>query len=121
MRNSAAVCAVALLCAGPAWCQDAGQLPAHGPLYYLLRALLSLLVVIALILLSYYALQKLRLPQAGAHTEGPLELLQVVPVSAGRVIYLVALGTRAYIIAWSQEGCTLIGDVDRAEIEDDTS
>ena len=48
-----------------------------------------------------------------------MKLLQVLPLSAGRFVYLVALGRRGYVIAWSQEGCTLIGQVDRTEMGDD--
>jgi flagellar biogenesis protein FliO len=103
----------------PAWCENAEQLSIHGPVYYLLRAIGSLMVVVALILLTYYALQKLRLPSSAAHVEGPMKLLQVLPLSAGRFVYLVALGSRVYVIAWSQEGCTLIGQVDRTEMGDD--
>ena len=111
--------ALALLTTAPAWCEHSGQLPAHGQLYYLIRAIASLIVVIALILLTYYVLQRLRLPSTVAHGDGPLELLQVLPLSAGRFVYLVALGSHVYIIAWSQEGCTLIGRVRRTEMDDD--
>jgi len=96
-------------------------LASHGPTYYLLKALLSLLIVVALIMLTYYALKKVSWPQAGVLKDGPLELLQVLPVDVGRRIYLVGLKDRAYIIAWSQDSVALVGELARSEIEGTSS
>ena len=118
MRAKIGTVIILLLSAAPAWCQADTSLAAHGSAYYLLKALLSLLIVIVLILLTYYALKKLSWPAPGALTEGPLELLQVLPVEPGRRIYLIGLKGRAYVIAWSQESVALIGELERSEVDE---
>ncbi len=118
MRPKTHTVIILLLSAAPAWCQVDTPLSAHEPTYHLLRALASLLIVIVLILLTYYALKKLSWPAPGALTEGPLELLQVLPVGPGRRIYLIGLKGRAYVIAWSQESVALIGELERSEVDE---
>ena len=107
-----------VLAAAPGWCEQATPLPPHSTSYYLLRAVASLIIVIALILLTYYALKKLSWPQPRALTGGPVELLQVLPVEAGRRIYLIGIKERVWIIAWSQDAVALIGEMERAEVDE---
>jgi len=109
---------LAVLSAAPGWCQQTTPLPPQSTGYYLLKAVASLLVVIALILLTYYALKKLSWPQPRVLTSGPMEVLQVLPVEPGRRIYLIGIKDRAYIVAWSQEAVALIGEMERSEVDD---
>jgi|GEM_PF-7051017 len=118
MRARIGAAFVLLLRAVPGWCQADTSLAAHGSAYYLLKALASLVIVIALILLTYYALKKLSWPAPRALSEGPLELLQVLPVEPGRRLYLIGLKGRVYLIAWSQESVALLGEMERSESDE---
>jgi flagellar biogenesis protein FliO len=113
---------VAVMSAVPGWCQQMpAPLPPPSTGHYLLKAIGSLLIVVALILLTYYALRKLSWPQPGTLTSGPVELLQVLPVEPGRRIYVIGIRDRAYIVAWSQDAVALIGEVERAEVDETLS
>ncbi len=83
----------------------------------LLRALASLAVVIALILLSYYALKRFSWPPVSGLSEGPMRLVQVLSVEPGRRLCLVQVANRAFLLAWTSETATVVAEIDPAEID----
>ncbi|MFP3902687.1 MAG: flagellar biosynthetic protein FliO [Armatimonadota bacterium] len=100
-----------------AWCQDASNVVTGDPWYHFLQALLYLLVVIGLILLTWYVLKRVSLPGRSAPEEGPVDVIQTVSLGQGRTLYLVMVGQRIFLVAWSQETPTLIGEIERSAVE----
>lgn len=82
----------------------------------LIQALASLAIVIALILLSYYALRRFSWPAPSGPVDGPMRVIQVLTVEPGRRLYLVRVGSRAYLLAWTAEAATFVAEVDPADI-----
>ncbi|MFO7948566.1 MAG: flagellar biosynthetic protein FliO [Armatimonadota bacterium] len=111
--------AVAVTAALPAaaWCQDDSAILTGDPWYHLLQALLYLLVVIGLIVLTWYVLKRVSLPGQNTLEEGPVEVLQAKSLGQGRTLYLITAGKRVFLVAWSQETATLIGEIERAALE----
>ncbi len=116
---------IGLIIISVASCMAAGcegqELSAHGPGYYLLRALGSLVVVIGLIVTTYLLLRRFsghEVPRVGSATCGPVEVLQILPVDAGRRVYLLAVADKAYIVAWSGDTATLLGTMERSSLSD---
>jgi len=105
---------------GAAWAQPgptgADQWSAGSVALKLLQALASLAIVIALILLSYYALRRFSWPAPSGPVEGPMRVIQVLTVEPGRRLYLVQVGSRAYLLAWTAEAATFVAEVDPADI-----
>ncbi|MCE5239315.1 hypothetical protein LLH23_12610 [bacterium] len=84
-----AVCAVASA-------QPAAPTPGlpYAPGHYLLQALLSLALVIALIYGVYWLLRRVGPGCMGAAPSGPAELLQSVPLHGGYVLHVVRVGRK---------------------------
>lgn len=84
-----AVCAVASA-------QPAAPTPGlpYAPGHYLLQALLSLALVIALIYGVYWLLRRVGPGRMGAGPRGPAELLQSVPLHGGYVLHVVRVGQK---------------------------
>jgi len=102
---------------GPAlaWGQTPG-LADHGATYYLLRALLSLAVVIALIYLVYFLLRRWQGQARGLSVEGPARLVQSLPLAGGNALHLVRIGRKLLAIAAGPQGVSKVGDFDWQEV-----
>ncbi len=116
------LCAMVLMALGQgaAWAQTgpsgADQWSAGSVALKLLQALASLAIVIALILLSYYALRRFSWPAPSGPVEGPMRVIQVLTVEPGRRLYLVEVGSKAYLLAWTAEAATFVAEVDPGDI-----
>ncbi|HCU36806.1 MAG TPA: hypothetical protein DGT21_15555 [Armatimonadetes bacterium] len=111
---------VALGQSGAAWAQPGAAGPDQwspgSVALKLLQAFASLAIVIALILLSYYALRRFSWPASSGPVEGPMHVIQALTVEPGRRLYLVKVGSKAYLLAWSAEAATFVAEVDPADI-----
>lgn len=119
-RMIVCVALLALAPIGSAWAQEAvsgpDQWSAGSVALKLLQALASLAIVIALILLSYYALRRFSWPPPSGPSQGPMRVIQVLNVEPGRRLYLVEVGPKAYLLAWTAESATFIAEVDPADV-----
>ena len=96
--------------------QQAPPLPAYEPGAYLLQALLSLAVVVGLIYGAYYLLRRLQGPALRLTSEGPMKVLQSVPLAGGSYLHLVQVKGRRLLVACGPQGVTLL-QADEAEAE----
>jgi len=106
MRALAALWAIGA--AAPALAQPAtpvAGLP-HSPAHYLLQALLSLALVIALIYGAYWLLRRVGPGRAGAGSVGPAELVQSLPLHGGYMLHVVRVGTRLLTLTCGPGGVT---------------
>lgn len=93
--------------------------PAYEPGPYLLQALISLVVVVALIYGAYYLLRRLQGPALRLTGEGPMKVLQSVPLAGGNVLHLVQVEGQTLLVASGPQGVTLLEtDVAKAEGEE---
>lgn len=88
--------------------QQAPPLPAYEPGPYLLQALVSLVVVIGLIYGAYYLLRRLQGPALRLTDEGPVKVLQSVPLAGGSYLHLVQVKGRSLLVASGPQGITLL-------------
>ncbi len=109
--------AAAVAIPAAAWCEDGSNILTGDPWYHLLQALLYLIVVIGLILLTWYVLKRVTLPGRSGPEEGPVKVIQTVSLGQGRTLYLIMVGERVFLVAWSQETPTLIGEIERSAVD----
>ncbi|MGD8239137.1 MAG: flagellar biosynthetic protein FliO [Armatimonadota bacterium] len=99
--------------AGP---EAAGR--AARPSYYLLRALLSLAIVVALIYAVFFGIKTWRRrhvgPRRGATT---IEVLDAANIDADKTVYVVALGPKTIVLGGSGTELMLICELNPAEAE----
>ena len=99
--------------------EPASTISAPGSeVYYLLRALGSLAIVIGLILLTYYVLRRYSWGRPALSEPGPMRIIQTLSVEPGRRLHLLQVGSRAFVVAWTAESATLIGELDLADLGD---
>lgn len=75
-----------------------------APGHYLLQALLSLALIIALIYGVYWLLRRVGPGRMGPATSGPAELLQSVPLHGGYVLHVVRVGRQLLALACGPGG-----------------
>jgi len=78
----------------------------HEPAIYLLQALLSLALVVALIYAAYWLLRRSSMGGAARRANGPAELLQSLPLHGGYALHVVRLGGRLIGITCGPGGVT---------------
>jgi flagellar biosynthetic protein FliO len=88
-----------------AWGQSEAPASAHGTPYYLLQALLSLAVVVALIYVSYYLMRRLqeRATPSGK-ADALIEILDARHLGAGRWLYLVQVAGEQFLVGSGPQG-----------------
>ena len=62
-------------------------------------------------------LKRVSLPGRSSAEEGPVDVIQTVSLGQGRTLYLIMVGERVFLVAWSQETPTLIGEIERSAVE----
>lgn len=87
-----------------------------GSAHYLLQALLSLALVVALIYGAYYLLRRLQLGGLRREAGGPAELVQSLPLSGTNVLHLVRLGPRLVGLLTGPQGSQKVGEWEAAEV-----
>lgn len=97
--------------------QQPPALPAYEPGPYLLQALVSLAVVVGLIYGAYYLLRRLQGPALRLTGEGPMQVVQSVPLAGGNVLHLVQVEGRTLLVASGPQGVTLVDKGDEAAEE----
>jgi flagellar biogenesis protein FliO len=85
-----------------------GEAASRGPGYYLLRALLSLALVIALIYAIYYVLRGFGRPRLWARRAAHIEVLDAARLDGDKTVYVVALGGRTLVLGASATRMELI-------------
>ena len=117
MRRPAALLMGMVGCTA-AWAQAPSPDP-HGPAYYLLRALLSLGLVIVLIYVVYFVLRRWQLPGRTLSGEGPASVVQSLPLAGGNGLHLVRIGERLFAITAGPQGTRRVGEMDWQEVSGD--
>ena len=79
--------------------------------YYLLQALLSLLVVVGLIYLAYYLLRRMQGAGLNLRQEGPARLVQSVPLAAGNVLHVVQIENKTVLLTAGPGGVTVVDEM----------
>lgn len=87
-----------------------------GSAYYLLQALLSLLLVVGLIYGAYYLLRRLQVGGLRREAGGPAELLQSLPLAGMNMLHLVRLGPRLVAIVTGPQGSQKVGEWEVEEV-----
>jgi len=97
---------VAMLIPVAATAQPAAPTPGlpASPTHYLLQALLSLALVVALIYGAYWLLRRVGPGRVGAASSGPAELVQSVPLHGGYVLHVVRVRERLLAITCGPGG-----------------
>lgn len=115
MKRLAVVLAMGL--APGAWAQPTAPVAGlpHSPAYYLLQALLSLAVVIALIYGATWLLRRVGPGRTTAGTDGPAELLQSVPLQGGYVLHVARVGKKLLALTCGPGGVAAVEVDDEAE------
>ncbi|MCC6901465.1 MAG: flagellar biosynthetic protein FliO [Polyangiaceae bacterium] len=78
---------------------------------YVIETVVTLLAVIALAVLVLYGARRLGVGKPA----GPVSLVGRLPLEGRRVIYLVRVGGRVYVIGGSEAGLAKLGELDDAE------
>ena len=93
-----------------------GTAAPHGSLYYLLQALGSLVVVIALIYAVYFGLR--RLSHTGLPRKGQgLQVLESQHLGGGRWIYVIEVAGRVLVVGGGSEGLRTLAELPQDEYE----
>lgn len=116
--------AVLIILVVPLWAQtaEAPATPLLDPTRALIQALLSLCFVVALIYAAYYLLRRVQAPWLKPITEGPIQILQTVPLAGGNVLYVIEESGRLLMLTSGASGVTIIGEAQSSNegAEDDS-
>lgn len=82
---------------------------------YVVETFLTLLVVCALAVLVLYGARRLGIGRA----TGPIQLCAQLPLDRRRSIYVVKVGTQAFIIGVGEAGFTKLGEMPASELPKD--
>ena len=94
------------------WAQSpAGTSSSPGPTYYLLRALLSLALVVALIYAIYFGLRRLSTQRLSGTSDDQLRLLHSRHLGGGRWIYAIRVADRVLIVGGGTEGLRTLAEM----------
>lgn len=106
MSRRAAVVMVALLEAGAGWCQaEAPADPAlTNPGPYLLRALLSLVLVVGLIYAAHFVARRVSGGGFAVRSAGPARLVQTLPLGPGQSLHVVDMQGQRWLIVTGPGG-----------------
>ena len=114
MRLYLLVAVVILLFTCAVWAQSpAGTSSSLGPTYYLLRALLSLALVVALIYAIYFGLRRLSTHRLSGTSDDQLQLrlLHSRHLGGGRWIYAIRVADRVLIVGGGTEGLRTLAEM----------
>lgn len=107
-----------------AFAQAAAAPLRHSPAYLLAQAIVALIVVVAIIYLVYFGLQRLTHRQFTIGETGPLEIIQSRHLGGDRWLYVVRIGDRTLVVgggAGQVQPIADLGDTDvQGESPDDT-
>lgn len=107
-----------ILCAAasPALAQAPPAAPPFpaNPAQYLIQALLSLGIVVALIWGAYWLLRRAGGQTSRAAHRGPAELLQSIPLQGGYALHVARIGGRLVAFTCGPGGSAPVADVDEA-------
>jgi flagellar biogenesis protein FliO len=84
---------------------------------YVIETLVTLVGVIALAVLVLYGARRLGVGKAA----GPLNLVGRLPLEGRRVIYLVRVGEKVFVIGGSEAGLAKLGELDDLPVEEHAS
>lgn len=87
-----------------------------GSGHYLGQALLSLLLVVAVIYGLYYLLRRLQTGAWRREAEGPAEVVQTLPLSGSSLLHLVQVGPRLVGIVTGPQGSRQVGEWEADEV-----
>lgn len=120
VRTAITTALVSAALAAPAigWCGDDAATRFDNPWPHLLHALAYLLVVIGLIVLTWYVLRRVSSGVLSPSEEGPLEVIQTVSVGQGRMLCLAEVAGRVYLVAWTDGSAEVIGEFESSEIDE---
>ncbi len=88
----------------------------HGSLYYLLRALVSLGVVVALIYAIYFGLRRLSYTGLPRGRTG-LRVLESLHLGGGRWVYVVEVADRILVVGSGADGLRTLAELSLGEYE----
>ncbi len=112
MRPYLLVAVIILLFACAVWAQSpAGSSSSYSPTYYLLRALLSLALVVALIYAIYFGLRRLSPQRMTGTSDDQLQLLHSRHLGGGRWIYAIRVADRVLIVGGGTEGLRTLAEM----------
>ena len=88
----------------------------HGSLYYLLRALVSLAVIVALIYAIYFGLRRLSYTGVGQRGEG-LRVLESLHLGGGRWVHILEVAGRILVVGSGADGLRTLAELSPGEYE----
>ena len=114
-----------VLCCGPAVAQTGSPtaLTPKSPLYYLGQAVLSLVVVVALIYAIYFGLRRLSTAGLPSREGRQLKLLESQHLGGGRWVYMIEVAGRVLIVGGGSDGLRTLAEMSADEYQshlDDT-
>jgi flagellar biogenesis protein FliO len=104
-----------LVLGSAAGAQTPGSGPAPG--WYLVQALLSLLVVVGLILGAQALLRRWEFGGGRGGGKGPARLLQSLPLGAGAVLHVLAVGKRVLVVGSGPRGVSLVTELEAEDLD----
>jgi flagellar biogenesis protein FliO len=100
-----------------AFAQAVDAPPGHSPAYLLAQAVVALIVVVAIIYLVYFGLQRLTHRQFTGSETGPLEVIQSRHLGGDRWLYVVRIAGRTLVVGGGTGQLHPIADLGDTDVQ----